>query len=62
MSDVLIPLRRLRELEIAADLAANMLRAVSAADGKLVPMIDGMQEALAKYEARMALSDAMAAK
>jgi hypothetical protein len=61
MSEVTITRHRLRELEICAELASNLLKAF--ADAKEPrQMIDAIFPVLAQYEARMAVADAMGDK
>jgi hypothetical protein len=61
MSEVTISRHRLRELEICAELASNLLKAF--ADAKEPSqMITAILSVLAQYEARMAVSDAMVSK
>jgi hypothetical protein len=61
MTDVVISRKRLRELEICAELASNLLKAF--ADAKEPrQMIDALFPVLAQYEARMAVADAMVAE
>jgi hypothetical protein len=61
VSDVTISKKRLREYEATAALAGDMLRALSkmARPEDLMPTLDRLQEALAGYEARIAVVEAM---
>jgi hypothetical protein len=58
MSDVTIPRQRLRELEICAELGANMVIALDEGKGDLMAILIGLQAALSRYEALMALEKA----
>jgi hypothetical protein len=62
MTEVVISRQRLRELEICAELASNLLKAIGDADGQIFPMIARLQVVLSQYEARMAVADAMGDK
>jgi hypothetical protein len=61
MTEVTISKKRLREYEATAALAGDMLRALSkmARPEDLMPTLDRLQEALAGYEARIAVVEAM---
>jgi phosphoserine phosphatase len=56
--EVVIKKAKLRELLIAAEVGVDMMRAVGDSDGDPLKMLEGCQEALAAYMAKMAVSDA----
>jgi hypothetical protein len=58
MTNVTIPKARLRELEICAELGANLVTAMADAKGDLIALMKGAMVALAQYEARMAVEKA----